>query len=371
MIDLEVGPPGQQPLEVAEQEVDVQAALVGLVDDQGVVALEHPVVLQLGEQDAVGHHLDAALLRRTVGEPHLVADGLPQLGAELLGDPLGDAAGGDPPRLGVADHRPTGAAGSPRPSARQILGSCVVFPDPVSPATITTWWSRIASAMSSRRAETGRSGGKWMRTAPPFSLPARWHAQPDRRGGRTCRGSARGCRLHRAGHAGRAHLCRCSWRHSRQRSRWRSAVHHAGRAAVSPSRWIPAVPRTEAVRRRRRPRRWPVPRHRARRGSPRPAPPRPQPAATTARSRHPGFGSAAGRVGSALVPGVGIRWQVAHVLMVRPSDRWLVRRTTSLRCVLRAHRGQDAGQRRRQHQQQLVASDPAARPAPSPGRPPR
>ena len=27
----------------------------------------------------------------------------------------------------------------PRPSSRQILGSCVVFPDPVSPATITTW----------------------------------------------------------------------------------------------------------------------------------------------------------------------------------------------------------------------------------------
>lgn len=30
---------------------------------------------------------------------------------------------------------------------------------PVSPATITTWWSRIAAAMSSRRALTGRSGG--------------------------------------------------------------------------------------------------------------------------------------------------------------------------------------------------------------------
>ena len=102
---LEVRPLGQQPLEVAEQEVHVQAALVGLVDDQGVVALEHPVALQLGEQDAVGHHLHAALLRRTVGEPHLVADGLPQLAAELLGDPLGDAAGRDPARLGVPDHR--------------------------------------------------------------------------------------------------------------------------------------------------------------------------------------------------------------------------------------------------------------------------
>ncbi len=47
----------------------------------------------------------------------------------------------------------------PRPSSRQILGSWVVFPEPVSPATITTWLSRIAAAISSRRAETGNSSG--------------------------------------------------------------------------------------------------------------------------------------------------------------------------------------------------------------------
>ena len=29
-----------------------------------------------------------------------------------------------------------------RPSSRQIFGSCVVLPDPVSPATMTTWFSR-------------------------------------------------------------------------------------------------------------------------------------------------------------------------------------------------------------------------------------
>ena len=28
---------------------------------------------------------------------------------------------------------------TPRPASRQIFGSWVVFPDPVSPATITTW----------------------------------------------------------------------------------------------------------------------------------------------------------------------------------------------------------------------------------------
>ena len=74
--DLEVGASRQEPLEVAQDEVDVQAALVRLVDDQGVVAIEVAVALELGEQDAVGHHLHPALLRGPVGEPHLVADGL-------------------------------------------------------------------------------------------------------------------------------------------------------------------------------------------------------------------------------------------------------------------------------------------------------
>ena len=35
---------------------------------------------------------------------------------------------------------------TPRPASRQSFGSCVLLPDPVSPATITTWWSRIAAS---------------------------------------------------------------------------------------------------------------------------------------------------------------------------------------------------------------------------------
>ncbi len=48
---------------------------------------------------------------------------------------------------------------TPRPSSRQIFGSWVVLPDPVSPATTTTWLSRIAASRSSRRALTGSSSG--------------------------------------------------------------------------------------------------------------------------------------------------------------------------------------------------------------------
>ena len=48
---------------------------------------------------------------------------------------------------------------TPRPTSRQILGSCVLFPEPVSPATITTGWAAMAAAMSSLRSLTGSAAG--------------------------------------------------------------------------------------------------------------------------------------------------------------------------------------------------------------------
>ena len=101
--DLEVGAAGQELLEVAEDEVDVERPLVGLVDDDRVVAAQVAVALHLVEQDAVGHHLDARRVAAAVGEPHLVADEVPELDLHLLGDPLGHRARGDPAGLRVAD----------------------------------------------------------------------------------------------------------------------------------------------------------------------------------------------------------------------------------------------------------------------------
>ena len=74
-----------------------------LVDDQRVVAAQVPVAGELVQQDAVGHQLDQRAVGGHVGEPDLVADRLPQRAAQLLGDPLGDRPGRQPPRLGVAD----------------------------------------------------------------------------------------------------------------------------------------------------------------------------------------------------------------------------------------------------------------------------
>ena len=125
---------------------------MGLVDDDRVVLAQHPVAVDLVEQDAVGHQLDLRARADVVGEAHLVADQAADLLAQLLRDAFGDGAGGEAARLGVADRRP-------RPSSRQIFGSWVVLPDPVSPARITTWLSRMARAISSRRWLTGSSGG--------------------------------------------------------------------------------------------------------------------------------------------------------------------------------------------------------------------
>jgi len=102
--DLQVRPPRQQLFQIAEQEIDVQAALVGLIDDQRVVLTELRVALRLGEQDSVGHQFEVARRAGPVGEADLEADRASELGVEFVSDPgrcrpRRDAAG-----LGVPDQ---------------------------------------------------------------------------------------------------------------------------------------------------------------------------------------------------------------------------------------------------------------------------
>ena len=88
---------------------------------------------------------------------NLVADLAPELDVQLLGDARGDAGGRDAPRLGDADVRFQPAAhGEADP------GSWVMLPEPVSPATTTTWCWSTAAAISRTRAEIGSSSGKRM-----------------------------------------------------------------------------------------------------------------------------------------------------------------------------------------------------------------
>ena len=114
---LEIRPARQQPLEIPKQEIDVQAALVGLVDDQRVVLVEKAVMLGFRQQDAVGHQLDQTLRPGLVLKPHLVAHCLPQRLLQFLGDARRHRAGGDAARLGMANE-----AGLPTPRLQADLG---------------------------------------------------------------------------------------------------------------------------------------------------------------------------------------------------------------------------------------------------------
>ncbi|MNJ31158.1 hypothetical protein D3C77_257840 [compost metagenome] len=101
---LEVRATRQQGLQVAEQEVDVQAALVGFVDNDGVVALEKTVVLGFSQQDAVGHQLDQGVGIALVFKAHLIAHQSPQRRAEFFGHPGRHTARRDTPWLGVGNQ---------------------------------------------------------------------------------------------------------------------------------------------------------------------------------------------------------------------------------------------------------------------------
>ena len=110
--EFEVGAFGDELLQVAQEEVHVEGAYVGFVEDEGVVLVEEAVApaLRLGEEDAVGHELDVIFFGDVVGEADFEADVFADFGIEFLGDAGGDAAGGDAARLGVADHAGDAAA---------------------------------------------------------------------------------------------------------------------------------------------------------------------------------------------------------------------------------------------------------------------
>ena len=107
---LQVRPLAQQLLQVAQQEIDVEAAFVRLVDDDRVVAAQERVALRLGQQDAVRHQLDGRVRAGAIVEAHLVAHHLAHGRVQLFGDALGHGGGGQAARLGMADHLLAAAA---------------------------------------------------------------------------------------------------------------------------------------------------------------------------------------------------------------------------------------------------------------------
>ena len=64
------------------------------VDNQRVVGGEIAVGLRFGEQDAIGHQLDAGIARSIVVKPHFVTHRLPNRLPQLFGNALGNRTRG-------------------------------------------------------------------------------------------------------------------------------------------------------------------------------------------------------------------------------------------------------------------------------------
>ena len=118
---LEVGPFRQEPGQIAQQEVNVEAAFVGFVDDDRVIGLQPLVVLQFGQEDAVGHDLHAGGINNVRGEAHLIADSLTEFREGLFCQTGRHRTGGNAPRLGVPDQ-PVDAVAQFQQDLRQLSG---------------------------------------------------------------------------------------------------------------------------------------------------------------------------------------------------------------------------------------------------------
>ncbi len=101
----------EELLQHAEKEIDIETALVRLVDDQGVIAAQPPIAFELLEENAVRHQLDAAVRAGAIVEADLVADRPAYRGTGLFGQPARQRARGDPARLRVPDEAGEASAG--------------------------------------------------------------------------------------------------------------------------------------------------------------------------------------------------------------------------------------------------------------------
>ena len=101
--DLEVAAAREEAREDAEEEIDVEGALVRLVHDDRVVGPEERVGARLGEEDAVRQELDARLRAERPRVAVAVADEAADGRLELVRDALGHRDGGEAARLGDGD----------------------------------------------------------------------------------------------------------------------------------------------------------------------------------------------------------------------------------------------------------------------------
>ena len=121
----QLGATREQAMQVAQEKIDVEAALMRLIQNDGVVGLEARVGLNFSQQHAVGHEFDGYAWPRLVCKPNLVAHlgiGLTEHRAEFLRHPTGHRGGRQTPRLGVGDGAAFGGAARGQRNLGQLGG---------------------------------------------------------------------------------------------------------------------------------------------------------------------------------------------------------------------------------------------------------
>ena len=103
---FEIGPFRQQVLEKSKEKIDIQAPLMGLVNDNHPVFAEQRIVSGLRQQHPVGHEFDPGISAGLVVKADLVANqsAISAVFFQLLADPFRHRDGGHPTRLGATDE---------------------------------------------------------------------------------------------------------------------------------------------------------------------------------------------------------------------------------------------------------------------------
>ncbi len=73
------------------------------IDNDGVVLHQQAILLDLSQQNTVGHQLDHGVVADVIAKADLIADTAARLRLQLLGDTVGDGSRGQTTRLSMTD----------------------------------------------------------------------------------------------------------------------------------------------------------------------------------------------------------------------------------------------------------------------------
>ena len=99
-------PPVQQKFQVAQQKVDVEAAFMGFIQNQGMILAQVRIMLRFCQQNAVRHELQARVRPGFFLKAHLVAHQAAQFAIQFFRHTAGNGSRGQPSGLGAPYRAP-------------------------------------------------------------------------------------------------------------------------------------------------------------------------------------------------------------------------------------------------------------------------